>query len=212
MGVTEFAADLAQGFVKFCAKHRVEAGGGLVEQQQLRLADQRARDAAALALAAGNLVRTPSGCVFQAEFLQHVVDAPVPLQARPPFRGEGQILTQRHVRKQGVVLKHITAIAFLRRQMDSRGGVVKDVVFEQDAAFVGLHESGDGIEHQRFAGAAGAEEHRDAGGGGEFEIQREARGIGSRSERFAEPCLQHAISNPVGAQAIRQRQQDQRHH
>ena len=139
--------------------------------------------------------RRPAASV-QAEFLQHVVDAPVPFQARPALGRERQVLAQRHMRKQRVVLKHIAAIAFLRRQVHAGRGVVQDVVVQQDAAFIGLHESGDGIEHQRLARAAGAEEHRHAGGGREFQIQREARGIGSGSEGFAEPGLQHGDLKP----------------
>ena len=79
-----------------------------------------------------------------------------------------RFLPQRHVRKQRVVLKDVAAMARARRQMHARGAVEQDLIVQQDASFVGAHESGDGIERQRLAGAARTEQHRHAGGGAEI--------------------------------------------
>ena len=69
-GRFEIRADLAQHVVELGAQRSVQALRGLVEQQQLRRADQRACDGAALALASGNLVRAPAGGFGQAEALR----------------------------------------------------------------------------------------------------------------------------------------------
>ena len=77
---------------KLGAQRRIQAARRLIEQQQLRLADQRARDGAALLLSARDLMRAPAGDVRQLKPLQHFVDAAMPLQARPALGGEHQVL------------------------------------------------------------------------------------------------------------------------
>ena len=92
-------------------------------------------------------MRTPARRFGQAEFLEHIVDSPVPFEARLPLGCKRQVFTQCHVWKQSVVLKHITAVAFLGREVHPRRGVVENLVVQQDAAFVRLRESGDGIQN-----------------------------------------------------------------
>ena len=79
-------------------------------------------------------------------------------QARDALGGELQVLAQRHVRKQRVILKHVAAAPGLRREMHAGCAVEQNLVVQQDASFVGPNESGDGIERQRFAGAAWSEQ------------------------------------------------------
>ena len=86
--------------------------------------------------------------------------------------------------------------------MNAGGAVEQDVVVEQNAAFVGPHESGDGIEHQRLARAAGTEQHGDAGGGLKFQIEREPGGIGARGKCLAEPRLS-IIAGPRRLASVR---------
>jgi hypothetical protein len=66
-----------------------------------------------------------------------------------------------------------------RRNLQQAAQVMRtleeQIVVDQDAAFVGADESGDGIEHQGFAGSAGAEQHGYAGRGGELQVERKAR-------------------------------------
>ncbi len=113
------------------------------------------------------------------EFFQHLGHFAVALQPRDALDGELQILAQRHVRKQRVVLKNVAAVARLRRQVHARCAVEQDLVVKQDAAFVGAHESGDGIERQRFAGAARAEQHGESARRLEFDVEREAGRLGA---------------------------------
>jgi len=56
--------------------------------------------------------------------------------------------------------------------MNAGGGVEQNVVVEQDAAFFRPHESGDAVENQGFARAAGPEQHRHAGRGVKLQIER----------------------------------------
>ena len=115
-GGLEIFLDLAQRVVEFGAQRSVEARGRFVEQQQFRLADQRARDGAALALASGNLVRAAAGGFGEMEVFEHFGDAAMALETRTALGGKHQVLAQRHVRKQRVVLEHVAAIALLRRK------------------------------------------------------------------------------------------------
>src|SRR5579863_2055904 len=66
----KIGAYLSQQRVQFRAEQGVQALGGLIQQQQTRRADQRARDGAALLLASGNLVGPAAGNVGQMESLE----------------------------------------------------------------------------------------------------------------------------------------------
>jgi len=80
-----------------------------------------------------------------------------PLKRRNVLDAKSQILFHCQVREQGVVLKHVSNIAPLRRQADAASGVKQDRVVKQDAALIRLEETGERIECERFAGSAGAE-------------------------------------------------------
>jgi len=137
---------LSKNVVELGAERGVEALRGLVEQQQLWRPDQSACDGAALLLPSGKLVRAAARGVAEAKSLNHFIHAAMPFQSRPAFGGEHEVLAEGHVRKQRVVLKDVTAIAGLRRQMNARGAVEKNVVLQENSSFVGPHKSGDRIE------------------------------------------------------------------
>ena len=98
--------------------------------------------------------------------------------------GEGQVFAQRHVREQRVVLEDVAAGALLRRQVHAGFGVEEDAVVKKDAAGVGPDETGDGIEGEGFAGAAGSVERGDASGGLKLDFEVEAGGFRPRSGCF----------------------------
>ena len=75
--------------------------------------------------------------------------------------------------------------------MHARGAIEQDLIVQQDAAFIGANESGDGIERQRFARAAGSKQDRHSGGGAEFEIQRKTSGIRPGGVLLANPGFDH---------------------
>src|ERR1700734_585695 len=76
--------------------------------------------------------------------------------------------------------------------MHARSGVEQDLVVQQDAAFVGAHEPGDGIERQRLAGAARSKQHRHSAGGRELEIQGKTGGIRHGRVLLANTRLDHS--------------------
>jgi hypothetical protein len=59
--------------------------------------------------------------------------------------------------KQRMILKDISTPPLLRRKMQSRGCIEKKLVLHENAAFIGMSETGEAIERQRFPGAARAE-------------------------------------------------------
>ena len=70
----EVGANLLKHFVEFGFQGSVETLAGLVEKQDLRRADQRARYGAALLLAPRNLVRLAPGDIGEPEFLEHLYE------------------------------------------------------------------------------------------------------------------------------------------
>ena len=103
--------------------------------------------------------------------------------------------------------------------MYARGAVEEDLIVQQDAAFIGTHESGDGIEGQSFAGAARTEQDRHSGGGAEIRDPAKNRRNPVRRRTACESrawiitllvisCL--ARSERIRGETIRQRQNGER--
>ena len=86
----------------------VERAERLVEQQHLRLEHQRARDADALAHAAGKLRRIGLGEVRKPHEGERVVDAPLDLGARhaAPAQAEGDVVPNVEPEEARVLLEH----------------------------------------------------------------------------------------------------------
>ena len=71
------------------------------------------------------------------------------------------ILLHAHVREQRVLLKEITDLALLRRQVDLLFAVKEHAVAEHDAPAVGRHDARDALQGHALAAARGAEQrHR----------------------------------------------------
>ena len=75
-------ADLREQVVEADALRRVEPGGRLVDDDQLRVAEQRLRDAEALPHAAGERAQLLLAHVVQVGLLQQRFDDLAPLAAR----------------------------------------------------------------------------------------------------------------------------------
>ena len=85
-------------------------------EQKLRSIDQCPRQRRPLLFASGKLVRFAPGNFGEPEALEHFLDSSVTFQSLlQPFGRKGKILAECHVRKQGVVLKDVSAPALLRR-------------------------------------------------------------------------------------------------
>src|SRR5580704_1465899 len=78
------------------------------------------------------------------------------------------------MRKQRVVLKHVTNRALLRTQMHSGFRIEQDAVVEHDASRAGRDETGDAIERERLARTARTVQHGHAGSGLELDIEMKA--------------------------------------
>ena len=119
------------------ARVRVERRQRLVEQQDLRIARQGARDGHALALAARQRPGALAREMADAQALQERADVRVARAA------EGDVGAHRHVREQGVLLEDEAHRAALGRQVDLRGGVEPRTLAQRDAPAVGAAQARD---------------------------------------------------------------------
>ena len=134
------------------AEGGVEIRERLVKQDCLRFGGQRAGQGAALLFAARELVRHPfvEPCqAHQPEQLAHPV-------ARTAVEGVGDILAQRHVRKEGVVLEDHSYSPALGRQVHFRSGDLDPTY--GDSATVGGLEPGDQAERGGLAAPTGPQQ------------------------------------------------------
>ena len=142
---------------------RVERRERLVEHEELRLADQDARERRALLLTAGEL----GGLVlFQALESHHAQDLaqllftlhPIPLA----MQAAKDVLPHGHVGKQRVILEEVAHVPLLRREVDLLFRVEEHDAVELDMPAVGLFDAGDALERVALAAARGAEQAGDA--------------------------------------------------
>jgi hypothetical protein len=153
--------DRSQLLGQALAQVDVEAGEGLVEQQQARRRRQRARQRDALLLPPGQLVRRAPPGVGQSDQRQQLGDAPLALGARAVGDAEGDVLRHAQVREQGVVLEHHADAARLGRPVQGSGGVAQHLVAERDAAVGQRLQAGDRAQQRGLAAARGPDQHAD---------------------------------------------------
>ena len=104
---------------------RVQRGRGLVEQHQLGAQRQRAGDADALLLAAGELVGVLVRLLREADLRQQAQRLVASLPLRPPLhddRALDDVLQHRHVREQVVALEDHAALGAEARAASARSG------------------------------------------------------------------------------------------
>ena len=132
----------------------VEVRERLVEQEDLRVADDGAAHGDALALAAGELARVAAEQRREAEDLGGGADAGLDLGLRRALQRqrEGHVLGDGQVRVERVVLEHHGDVAGLRRQVVDPGAA------DQDVARGDVLEAGEHAEQGGLATAGGADE------------------------------------------------------
>ena len=110
--------DLLELDLHLLAQLQVERAERLVEQQHARPVDERPGERDALPLAAGQLGRLPLLVALEADHAERVGDAPRALVARhlPDHQAVADVVADRHVREQGVVLEHGVDVAVERRR------------------------------------------------------------------------------------------------
>ncbi|MNZ81249.1 hypothetical protein D3C78_999090 [compost metagenome] len=163
--------------VERLAAGRVEAGAGLVEQQELRLVQQRAGDLHPAAVAAVERAHRLAAAFGELLAPQFQLDALGGQRARQAVQGGvvAQVLLDGQVQIEGALLEHHADL----RQRAAR--LLADrAVAEADVAFLQVVEAGEQGDQGRLAGAVGAEQGVEASGHqGEVELdQRLARAVG----------------------------------
>ena len=134
----------------------IEVAERLVEQEDLRIADDGAAHRDALALAARQLARIAVHQRRQRQDLGSAAHLGVGrrLVRLRQHQREGEVLAHRHVRIERVVLEHHGDVAFLRRH------VVDALGADTDLAAADLFQAGDHAQERRLAAARRANERR----------------------------------------------------
>ena len=199
---------------------RSSAPSGSSSSSTLRAVDDRAGERDALALAAGELGRRALLVAGQAHELERLGRAAAALLARDLGDLEAvlDVVADRHVREQRVVLEDRVDVARVGRQAGDVGAA------QLDRAGVGDREAGDQPQRRRLARAGGAEQREelalgdvevDAVDGGEVAValgQAAQADVGQRAARVdgvarfdGAGCLAHSaaslmdtVKRPVG--------------
>src|SRR5204862_43047 len=155
--------DLAEEIEDARAGVGVEIRGRLVSDHELRIAGHRARDRHALALAAGELIRTLARVIGEADELEPALDALATLAARRPAQQQRilDVLPRREHRNQ------IEGLEDEAEDVATRGGEPVqrqrgDVgAVDDDPSAIRLVDAADEVEERRFAAARGTGEREE---------------------------------------------------
>ncbi len=157
-GDPELALQALQLEAHALAQLRVEVGEGFVEQEQLRLHDQRPREREALLLAAGELGRLAVGELVELhrpEDAQHLVPDFLPGKpAVADFQRKGRVLEDVHVRPDGVGLEHHAEAAAVGRDEDTIRRRIHDAIRNTDLPRAGPLQARDRAQGRGLAAAA----------------------------------------------------------
>src|SRR5262245_30466313 len=170
--------DFQQFHLHEFARLRVERGERLVEQQELRLYRESARDIHALAHAAGELVRIVLGKASESDELDQRARALLALGLGEPalqVEAVGHVLDDRAPWKQAVMLEHHGAV---------RSGPLDRAAVEQDRAGRDRKETIDRVEEGRFAAA------RRPHDGDELALEHRKVDVAQDSQRSPGPLVQ----------------------
>ncbi len=186
-GEAECGMQLAQQFAEFVGAVRVEARGGLVEQQQRRVHDERERQRHALDHAAGQIrwhARGVFGLQAHHAQLDHGGIADQVLgQGTLLAQREGHVVQHAERREQRAVLEQHAHAAGGARPAHFGGGPAQ----HRDAALGGSGEPQHLAQQHRLAGARAAHEREDlAAPHGEVEVLVHGEGLVALAEHGGE--------------------------
>jgi hypothetical protein len=186
-----FVDQLLHDLPELTPRERIDAHGGLVEQQQVGRAHQRAGEAELLLHAARELARGPGG---EAAEVGHFHQPPIALAALAGGDAvqvgvEVEVLLHAQVVVQAEALGHV-ADAVLHRL---RVGRHVDAEHAQ-LAFIGAHQAGHQAQQRGLAGAVGADQ-RGEGAGGYFERHVVERAYGCLRRLDREALVQRASAD-----------------
>ncbi len=132
----------------------IQVAERFIEEEDFGLPDNGAAEGHSLALSARKRFGFSVEIGLDAQDLCRLVDARVNIRLAvlPEFQSEREILVDRHVGVEGVVLKDHGDVAIFRRD------IVHDLAVDADGASRNIFEPGDHPEHGGFAAAGGADE------------------------------------------------------
>src|SRR5262249_44637983 len=140
------------------ARERVDAGGGLIEDEQVRIVDQRAAQAELLLHAAGELASRPVLERIEARRLEQLVDATPALSLRlteqSPMKVDVIEAAQRGIKVAAEALRHIGDARALRAAVCLVGNVA---IEDSDTALLNDPNARDQRQQSRFADAVRAD-------------------------------------------------------
>jgi hypothetical protein len=163
--------------LELVAKTLVERAERLVHQQHLRLDGDGAGGRNALLLATGERLRVAVGEPVEVDEREHLVDPVVDRVIRDalPVEAERDVLSDGHVRKQRVILKHHSRVALVGRH-------ARHVLAGQrDGSAGGRFEPGEHPKRRRLARARGTQQREQLA---VFHLERYLVDGGDVSERF----------------------------
>ena len=143
---------LAEFQLQFPLQVMVKRRERLVEQQDLRIGREDARERRALLLAAREFHRIRVAELRQIKARQILPDALLPLLAIA-LCDKADVVGNRHIREKGKVLKEIADAPLLRGQVDALLAVKEHPAVEHDAPAVGALEPSDALEGHALAAA-----------------------------------------------------------
>ena len=155
-------------------RRTVQRSQWLIEQQRARFGHQRARQGDALALASGDLRRSPVAQVIDAERLEHLAAARLSLRRAQRAQTVSDVLLGGQVRKERQILMYVPDAPFPGGDVPLLLRVVKVFAANRNAPVVRIGQPGNAIEQRGFPRARSAEENRETGQRAEVDIQVEA--------------------------------------
>ena len=159
-GDAEFFLKLFEFQPHLVSQLGVEGAEGFVEEEDLGLADDRAGQGDALALAAGKLRRLAVHEIAECGHLHNAIDAAGDVQLGDAFHAqpEGDVFVNREMRKEGVTLKNLVHIAAV-------GGIKCHILaVDENPARAWRVESADESQAGGLAASGGAEEGHELAG------------------------------------------------
>ena len=156
-GDAEAPVELLQLCADLDAELRVEVRKRLVEQERPRLADERPPHGHPLALSARELGGLASEQLLDAEHRGDLLHPAIDLFLRfvPLLQPEREVLVDRHVRVERVVLEHHRDVAVFRREAGH------DPLTDRDRARRRLIETGDHPQSRRLPASGGSDQDQE---------------------------------------------------
>ena len=144
--------------LQFPFQHGIHGGKWFVQEDHFRILCCDACHGSPLFLPAGQLARKPVLKICDAElFEERIRGGPCGFSAHT----RQNILTDSHVREQGIILEHIARVPLLRDQIDLLRGVKQNSAAKRDGSLVRALDPGDTLESHRFAAPGRPQQRED---------------------------------------------------